>query len=127
MHIPLVAKAPTPAATAYAAPALVAGHLMLDTKARTAAVKGRPLALTGREYDVLELLLQRKGIVLTKAAFLGQLYAGRQAPEAKIIDVFICKLRRKLGRAGAEGLIATIRGRGYVLRDPPILPAAIRA
>ena len=50
--------------------------------------------------------------------FLNHLYGGMDEPELKIIDVFICKLRKKLAQAGADNLIATVWGRGYVLREP---------
>ena len=74
--------------------------------------------LTGKEYSILELLVLRKGMVLTKEAFLNHLYGGMDEPEVKIIDVFVCKLRKKLARAGAEGIIGTIWGRGYMIREP---------
>ena len=67
---------------------------------------------------ILELLVLRKGMVLTKEAFLNHLYGGMDEPEVKIIDVFVCKLRKKLARAGADGVIGTIWGRGYVIREP---------
>jgi two-component system cell cycle response regulator CtrA len=63
------------------------------------------------------LLVLRKGMVLTKEAFLNHLYGGMDEPEVKIIDVFVCKLRKKLARAGAEGIIGTIWGRGYMIRE----------
>ena len=73
--------------------------------------------LTGKEYSILELLVLRKGMVLTKEAFLNHLYGGMDEPEMKIIDVFICKLRKKLATAGADNLIGTVWGRGYMIRD----------
>ena len=74
------------------------------------------MRLTGKEYAILELLVLRKGMVLTKEAFLNHLYGGMDEPEMKIIDVFICKLRKKLAQAGAGNLIGTVWGRG--LHDP---------
>jgi two-component system cell cycle response regulator CtrA len=75
--------------------------------------------LTGKEYQMLELLSLRKGTTLTKEMFLNHLYGGMDEPELKIIDVFICKLRKKLSQAtGGENNIETVWGRGYVLRDP---------
>ena len=74
--------------------------------------------LTGKEYSILELLVLRKGMVLTKEAFLNHLYGGMDEPEMKIIDVFICKLRKKLANAGADNLIGTVWGRGYMIREP---------
>jgi two-component system, cell cycle response regulator CtrA len=64
------------------------------------------------------LLVLRKGMVLTKEAFLNHLYGGMDEPEMKIIDVFICKLRKKLAVAGADNLIGTVWGRGYMIREP---------
>ena len=74
--------------------------------------------LTGKEYSILELLVLRKGMVLTKEAFLNHLYGGLDEPEVKIIDVFVCKLRKKLALAGADNMIGTIWGRGYMIREP---------
>jgi two-component system cell cycle response regulator CtrA len=81
-------------------------------------VDDQTVHLTGKEYAILELLVLRKGMVLTKEAFLNHLYGGIDEPEMKIIDVFICKLRKKLAQAGAGNLIGTVWGRGYMLRDP---------
>ena len=87
--------------------------------AHTVEVSGNPVHLTGKEYGILELLSLRKGTTLTKEMFLNHLYGGMDEPELKIIDVFICKLRKKLSNATAgENYIETIWGRGYVLRDP---------
>ncbi len=102
----------------FAQPSISVGSLTLDLGAREAAVGGKPVHLTGKEYAILELLTLRKGMVLTKEAFLNHLYGGMDEPEVKIIDVFICKLRKKLAQAGADNLIGTVWGRGYVLRDP---------
>jgi two-component system cell cycle response regulator CtrA len=102
----------------FAQPNISVGRLNLDLGAREATVGGRPVHLTGKEYAILELLTLRKGMVMTKEAFLNHLYGGMDEPEVKIIDVFICKLRKKLTQAGCEDLIGTVWGRGYVLRDP---------
>lgn len=95
------------------------GRLFVNLQSRTANVDGTTLHLTGKEYAILELLSLRKGSTLTKEMFLNHLYGGMDEPELKIIDVFICKLRRKLAEAlGTEDYIQTVWGRGYVLRDP---------
>ena len=94
------------------------GPLKLSPDTREVFVDGTPVHLTGKEFAILELLLLRKGMALTKEAFLNHLYGGMDEPEAKIIDVFICKLRKKLSLAGASDLIATVWGRGYMMRDP---------
>jgi two-component system cell cycle response regulator CtrA len=95
------------------------GKLVVNLNARTVEVGGKPLHLTGKEYGILELLSLRKGTTLTKEMFLNHLYGGMDEPELKIIDVFVCKLRKKLATAtGGENYIETVWGRGYVLRDP---------
>ncbi len=101
----------------YAAPVVQIANLELNLDSHEVTVEGRVVHLTGKEYSILELLVLRKGIVLTKDAFLNHLYGGMDEPEMKIIDVFICKLRKKLQLAGAGNLIGTIWGRGYMLRD----------
>ena len=89
----------------------------LDTK--TSEVNGARVHLTGKEYAMLELLSLRKGMTLTKEMFLNHLYGGIDEPEVKIIDVFMCKLRKKLaGASGGKNYIETVWGRGYVLRQP---------
>jgi two-component system cell cycle response regulator CtrA len=95
------------------------GKLLVNLDSRTVEVDGAPLRLTGKEYGILELLSLRKGTTLTKEMFLNHLYGGMDEPELKIIDVFVCKLRKKLSQATAgENYIETVWGRGYVLRDP---------
>jgi two-component system cell cycle response regulator CtrA len=95
------------------------GRISVNLDAKTADVDGMPVHLTGKEYQMLELLSLRKGPTLTKEMFLNHLYGGMDEPELKIIDVFICKLRKKLSEANdGENYIETVWGRGYVLRDP---------
>jgi two-component system cell cycle response regulator CtrA len=95
------------------------GDITVNLDAKTVEVGGSRVHLTGKEYQMLELLSLRKGTTLTKEMFLNHLYGGMDEPELKIIDVFICKLRKKLAAAtnGAH-YIETVWGRGYVLRDP---------
>ncbi len=98
------------------------GRVEVNLDAKTVAVEGKPVHLTGKEYQMLELLSLRKGTTLTKEMFLNHLYGGMDEPELKIIDVFICKLRKKLSNAtGGDNYIETVWGRGYVLRDPQAL------
>ena len=95
------------------------GKLTVNLDTGMVEVDGQPLHLTGKEYGILQLLSLRKGTTLTKEMFLNHLYGGMDEPELKIIDVFICKLRKKLGAATeGENYIETVWGRGYVLRDP---------
>ncbi|MCC5985361.1 MAG: response regulator transcription factor [Rhodobacteraceae bacterium] len=99
------------------------GRIAVNLDAKTVEVDGHSVHLTGKEYQMLELLSLRKGTTLTKEMFLNHLYGGMDEPELKIIDVFICKLRKKLSEAtGGDNHIETVWGRGYVLRDPQ--PAA---
>jgi len=95
------------------------GKLTVNLDSRTVEVEGHPVNLTGKEYGILELLSLRKGTTLTKEMFLNHLYGGMDEPELKIIDVFICKLRKKLANASSgKNYIETVWGRGYVLREP---------
>jgi two-component system, cell cycle response regulator CtrA len=95
------------------------GQVSVNLDAKTVDVEGKSVHLTGKEYQMLELLSLRKGTTLTKEMFLNHLYGGMDEPELKIIDVFICKLRKKLAEAtGGVNYIETVWGRGYVLRDP---------
>ncbi|GEQ98096.1 DNA-binding response regulator [Iodidimonas gelatinilytica] len=106
------------------------GRLSVNLDTKTVEVQGSRVHLTGKEYAMLELLSLRKGTTLTKEMFLNHLYGGIDEPELKIIDVFICKLRKKLASAtDGDNYIETVWGRGYVLRDPeestPEEPAAL--
>ena len=112
------------------------GDLIVNLDTKTVEVNGARAHPTGKEYQILELLALRKGTTLTKEVFLNHLYGGMDEPELKIIDVFICKLRKKLAEASnGKNYIETVWGRGYVLREPsadertlPALePAGIRA
>ena len=95
------------------------GKLAVNLDAKTVEVDGSRVHLTGKEYAMLELLSLRKGTTLTKEMFLNHLYGGMDEPELKIIDVFICKLRKKLANASSgRNYIETVWGRGYVLREP---------
>ena len=95
------------------------GKLTINLDTRTVESNGAPIHLTGKEYGILELLSLRKGTTLTKEMFLNHLYGGIDEPELNIIDVFVCKLRKKLSSAcEGENYIETVWGRGYVLRDP---------
>jgi len=95
------------------------GRLVVNLATRDVSVDAKPVRLTGKEYGILELLCRRKGSTLTKEMFLNHLYDGMNEPGLKIIDVFICKLRKKLAHAtGGKHYIETVWGRGYALRDP---------
>jgi two-component system cell cycle response regulator CtrA len=95
------------------------GKLTVNLDAKIANFDGQILPLTGKEYGILELLALRKGMTLTKENFLNHLYGGMDEPEAKIIDVFMCKLRKKLASScGGANYIETVWGRGYKMIDP---------
>ncbi|MCG8493621.1 MAG: response regulator transcription factor [Sneathiellales bacterium] len=103
----------------HAQSTIVTGKLTVNLDSKSVEVDGQRLHLTGKEYGMLELLSLRKGTTLTKEMFLNHLYGGMDEPELKIIDVFVCKLRKKLASAtNGENYIETVWGRGYVLRDP---------
>jgi two-component system, cell cycle response regulator CtrA len=94
------------------------GDLIVNLDAKTVEINQIRVYLTGKEYEILELLSLRKGTTLTKEMFLNHLYGGMDEPEIKIIDVFICKLRKKLADASnGKDYIETVWGRGYVLRE----------
>ena len=102
------------------------GDIVVNLDAKTVEVNKQRVHLTGKEYHMFELLSLRKGTTLTKEMFLNHLYGGMDEPELKIIDVFICKLRKKLANASqGQNYIETVWGRGYVLREPS--PADERA
>lgn len=95
------------------------GKIAVNLDAKTVEVDGETVHLMGKEYQMLGLLSLRKGTTLTKEMFLNHLCGGMDEPELKIIDVFVCKLRKKLVEAtGEDSCIQTVWGRGYVLKDP---------
>jgi two-component system cell cycle response regulator CtrA len=98
------------------------GDLWVDLDTKNVEINGVPVHLTRKEYQMLELFSLRKGTTLTKEMFLNHLYGGMDEPEPKIIDVFICKLRKKLaGASGGNEFIETVWARGYVLSEPTAL------
>jgi two-component system, cell cycle response regulator CtrA len=112
----------------HAQSVIQAGDLMVNLATRTVEVNAQPVYLTAKEYQMLELLALRKGTPITKEMFLNHLYGGMDEPAQKIVDVFICKLRKKLGRASnGKDYIDTIWGQGYVLREPASEDAKLSA
>src|SRR6267143_105591 len=106
-------------AKGHAQSVIQTGDLAVNLVTKTVKVKQAHVHLTGKEYQMLELLSLRKGTTLTKEMFLNDLYGGLDEPEVKIIDVFMCKLRKKLANASdGKDYIETVWGRGYVLREP---------
>ena len=114
-------------AKGHAESAIRTGKLTVNLESHTVDIEGRPLHLTGKEYGIIELLSLRKGTTLTKEMFLNHLYGGMDEPEPKIIDVFVCKLRKKLVTAAkGDSYIETVWGRGYVLREPAAAAAGLK-
>ena len=104
------------------------GDLIVKLDTKTVEVNGVRVHLTGKEYQMLELLSLHKGRTLTKEMFLNHLYGGIDEPEVKILDVFTCKLRKKLANASSgKNYIETVWGRGYVLREPVEFEAKMSA
>jgi two-component system cell cycle response regulator CtrA len=104
------------------------GDLTVNVDAKTVHVDKVQVYLTGKEYQMLELLSLRRGTTITKEVLLSQLYGGMDEPEIKIIDVFICKIRKKLAAASnGKDYIETVWGRGYLLREPTGVEARISA
>jgi two-component system cell cycle response regulator CtrA len=97
---------------------IASGNVLLDQGRAQVSVDGRPVRITRREFEVLETLMLRRGVLLTKEQFMARLYAAEDGPENRILDVFVCKLRRKLAAAGAAEIIRTVWGRGYVVEEP---------
>jgi two-component system, cell cycle response regulator CtrA len=104
------------------------GDLIVNVDAKTVHIKEVRVNLSGKEYRMLELLSLRRGTTITKEIFLSQLYGGMDEPEIKIIDVFMCKIRKKLAIAsGGKDYIETVWGRGYLLREPQEVKAKMSA
>jgi two-component system, cell cycle response regulator CtrA len=104
------------------------GDLIVNLDAKTVHINHVCVHLTVKEYRMLELLSMRKGATLTKEMFLSQLYGGMDEPEIKIIDVFMCKIRKKLANASnGKEYIETVWGRGYLLREPQEVEAKMSA
>ncbi|NKE43319.1 response regulator transcription factor [Roseomonas frigidaquae] len=112
----------------HGAALLTCGNVAVDRARQTVSVDGRSVPVTSREFEVLEALLSRRSALLTKDRFMSRLYGEEEGPDQRIIDVFICKLRRKLAAAGAAEIVRTVWGLGYVAEEPgPAAVAAARA
>ena len=105
-------------ANGHASALIKAGNLMMDLSRNLISIDGKFVLLTQKEYQIVNLLCLRKGAVLSKESFISHIYGGIDEPDSKIIDVFVCKLRRKLEKSGLKNArIDTVWGQGYVLRD----------
>ena len=102
----------------HANPVVNVGKMSVDLNKKIVTVNGEVLSLTGKEYALIELLALKKGSTVSKEQFLNHLYGGMDEPEMKIIDVFLCKIRRKIQElSGGIDYIQTVWGRGYILDD----------
>ena len=101
----------------YSQPIIRCGKLALDHERQDVMLDDKHIHLTQKEFALLQLLMMRKNVVMTKEVILSNLYGGMDEPEIKIIDVFVCKIRSKLAKAGVRNLIQTVWGRGYIVRD----------
>jgi two-component system cell cycle response regulator CtrA len=108
----------------YAQSLLRVGPLEIDMASREVRVEGQPISVTRKEFAILELMALRKGRVIAKQNFFDHLYNGLDGPETRVIDVFICNLRKKLSAWGVGSLIDTVRGHGYMMRELADDPAA---
>ena len=101
----------------FSQPAIQCGQVTLNQEHHEVTIAGRHVHFTQKEFALLQLLMLRKNTIMTKEMILANLYGGLDEPEIKIIDVFICKLRSKLAKAGVTDLIGTVWGRGYIVRE----------
>lgn len=109
---------------------LVVGPISIDLEAATATFNGRPVRLSSRVFAVLEALTLKKGRLLSREQLIDLIYNGRDEPDIRAIDVFVCTLRRKMQEAGIENpdaVIETVRGQGFVLRDEAASPVMMQA
>lgn len=93
------------------------GNLQVIVESTSIVVSGRSVSLTVKERTIIELLLMQKNRIVSKEEILNYLYEGYDEPELRIVDVFIAQIRKKLADAGARDVIATVWGRGYLIRD----------
>lgn len=102
------------------------GKVEVNMSAKKLYANGKPITLTRKEYQIAEMLALRKGMVLSKEAILDHLYSGMDEPNPKIIDVFVCKIRKKLQSVGVDDFIETNWGRGYMVADHQVskMPSA---
>jgi two-component system cell cycle response regulator CtrA len=101
----------------FAQSQLQIGSLTLDVDQQDVVANGVRVHFTVKEFAILQLLVLRRNMILTKETILSQIYGGMDEPEIKIIDVFICKIRTKLSKAGLPTIISTVWGRGYSVKD----------
>ncbi|MEC7243978.1 MAG: response regulator transcription factor, partial [Pseudomonadota bacterium] len=105
-------------ANGHASALIKAGNLMMDLSRNLISIDGKFVLLSQKEYQIVNLLCMRKGTVLSKESFISHIYGCIDEPDSKIINVFVCKLRRKLEKRGLKhARIDTVWGQGHVSRD----------
>jgi two-component system, OmpR family, response regulator MprA len=97
---------------------LVAGDLTLNPDTREVRRGGRWIELTSREFELLEYLMRNERLVVSRQALLDDVWGYHPFAETNTIDVFVSNLRRKLEAEGEPRVLHTVRGAGYVLREP---------
>ena len=103
----------------HAVPVIKVGDLTVNLASRAVELGGQTIPLTKTEFSILELLARHKGMMISKETLLNHIYGSIDEPEQKVVDVFICKLRKKLAANSCGGkYIRTVWGRGYVMDDP---------
>ena len=110
-----MSRAGTPAAAR--AGRLSCHELELDVGSHRISVGGRPLALSARQFALLEFLLRRPGEVVTRAMILDGVFGYRFDPGTNLVDVYIKRLREKIDEGFEPKLLHTVRGAGYMVRE----------
>ena len=93
------------------------GPLLMDIPRHTAAIDGEALELTGREFALLQALMENQGIVLSRETLMDKVWGYDFVGETNLVDVYIRYLRAKIAQKTERKLIQTVRGVGYVLRE----------
>ena len=112
------AAAQSSASAAALRPPVRLGLLLIDVDGAAASWDGHDLNLTGRELALLDALVRNVEVVLSRDRLLEMVWGYDFAPDSRALDVFMTYLRRKLEAAGAPRLVETVRGVGFVLRQP---------
>jgi two-component system cell cycle response regulator CtrA len=99
------------------------GNISLNQLTNDIRINGTSTHFTGKEYAILALLIRRAGTVVTKELIMDNCYGGRDEPDWKIVDIYICRLRKKLRAVGSSEHIENVWGRGYMLSNPKITRA----
>ena len=96
---------------------LTCGQLAMDVDRHTVSYDGHAVELTQREFDLLRVLLENKGIVLSRSTLMERVWGYDYMGETNIVDVYVRYLRGKIDDAFGVKLVQTVRGVGYVIRE----------